>query len=266
VITDAGTGSPNRLLYSLFVGALPVYEGFIDNVSCDSITGWAADRNRPNTSIIVRIYDGATLVSTVQARDLRTDVANYLGDNGRHGFAIPLPTRFKNGQQHILRIRFEESTKDLTNSPQTMTCGSQYTYYEVVGRHSGKCLDVFDASTISGANVIIWPCIGDSNQQWLIIPIGDGYFKFIARHSNKVLSVQSSSLANGARAIQSSENGLAPQQWRIVDVDSGYIRIMNRNSGKALEVAGGTSVDGTQVQQWDYFGASHQQWLLRPGN
>ena len=266
VITDVGTGSPNRLLYSLFVGALPVYEGFIDNVSCDSITGWAADRNRPNTSIIVRIYDGATLVSTVQARDLRTDVANYLGDNGRHGFAIPLPTRFKNGQQHILRIRFEESTKDLTNSPQTMTCGSQYTYYEVVGRHSGKCLDVFDASTISGANVIIWPCIGDFNQQWLIIPIGDGYFKFIARHSNKVLSVQSSSLANGARAIQSSENGLAPQQWRIVDVDSGYIRIMNRNSGKALEVAGGTSVDGTQVQQWDYFGASHQQWLLRPGN
>jgi subtilisin family serine protease len=266
VITDAGTGSPNRLLYSLFVGALPVYEGFIDNVSCDSITGWAADRNRPNTSIIVRIYDGATLVSTVQARDLRTDVANYLGDNGRHGFAIPLPTRFKNGQQHILRIRFEESTKDLTNSPQTMTCGSQYTYYEVVGRHSGKCLDVFDASTISGANVIIWTCIGDSNQHWLIIPIGDGYFKFIARHSNKVLSVQSSSLANGARAIQSSENGLAPQQWRIVDVDSGYIRIMNRNSGKALEVAGGTSVDGTQVQQWDYFGASHQQWLLRPGN
>jgi subtilisin family serine protease len=266
VITDVGTGSPNRLLYSLFVGALPVYEGFIDNVSCDSITGWAADRNRPNTSIIVRIYDGATLVSTVQARDLRTDVANYLGDNGRHGFAIPLPTRFKNGQQHILRIRFEESTKDLTNSPQTMTCGSQYTYYEVVGRHSGKCLDVFDASTISGANVIIWTCIGDSNQHWLIIPIGDGYFKFIARHSNKVLSVQSSSLANGARAIQSSENGLAPQQWRIVDVDSGYIRIMNRNSGKALEVAGGTSVDGTQVQQWDYFGASHQQWLLRPGN
>jgi subtilisin family serine protease len=266
VITDAGTGSPNRLLYSLFVGALPVYEGFLDNVSCDSITGWAADRNRPNTSIIVRIYDGATLVSTVQARDLRTDVANYLGDNGRHGFAIPLPTRFKNGQQHILRIRFEESTKDLTNSPQTMTCGSQYTYYEVVGRHSGKCLDVFDASTISGANVIIWTCIGDSNQHWLIIPIGDGYFKFIARHSNKVLSVQSSSLANGARAIQSSENGLAPQQWRIVDVDSGYIRIMNRNSGKALEVAGGTSVDGTQVQQWDYFGASHQQWLLRPGN
>lgn len=266
VVTDAKTGSPNRLLYSLLNGPPPVYEGFIDHVSCDSITGWAADRNRLNTSINVRIYDGATLVTTVLARDLRTDVGNYLGDNGRHGFAIPLPLRFKNGQQHILRVRFEESTADLTNSPQTLTCGSQYTYYEVVARHSGKCLDVFDASTLTGTKVIQWTCVGDTNQHWQIIPIGDGYFKFIARHSNKVLAVQSGSLSNGAPVVQSTESGTAPQQWRIVDVDSGYLRIMARQSGRALEVAGGSTVDGTQVQQWDYFGAGHQQWLLRPRN
>ena len=274
IINTATTGvlsgiifnSPNRLLYSLLTGPPPVYEGFVDHVSCDSITGWAADRNRLNTSINVKIYDGSTLATTVLARDLRTDVGNYLGDNGRHGFAIKLPTRFKDGQQHILRVRFEDSTTaNLTNSPQTMTCGSQYTYYEVVARHSGKCLDVFDASTMAGANVIQWPCIGDFNQQWLIIPIGDGYYKFIARHSNKVLSIPGGN-ANGAPAVQSTEAGTAPQQWRIVDVDSGYIRLISRPSGKSLEVNGGSSVDGTQVQQWDYFGAAHQQWLLRQRN
>ena len=258
--------SPNRLLYSLLNGPPPVYEGFVDNVSCDSITGWAADRNRLNTSINVKIYDGSTLVTTVLARDLRTDVGSYLGDNGKHGFAIKLPTRFKDGQQHILRVRFEDSTTaNLTNSPKTMTCGSQYTYYEVVGRHSGKCLDVFDASTLAGANVILWPCIGDQNQQWLIIPIGDGYYKFIARHSNKVLSVPGGN-ANGAPVVQSTENGTATQQWRFVDVDGGYLRIIARGSGKTLEVSGGSSDDGTQIQQWDYFGAAHQQWLLRPRN
>jgi hypothetical protein len=265
VVTDPRPASPNRLLYSLLNGPPPVYEGFVDNVGCDSIAGWAADRNRLNTSINVKIYDGSTLVSTVLARDLRTDVGNYLGDNGRHGFAIQLPSRFKDGQQHILRVRFEDSTANLTNSPKTMTCSSQYTYYEVVGRHSGKCLDVFDASTMSGANVILWPCIGDTNQQWLIIPIGDGYFKFIARHSNKVLSVPGGN-ANGVPVVQSVDNGTAPMQWRIVDVDNGYLRIMARPSGKALEVSGGVSDDGAQIQQWDYFGASHQQWMLRPRN
>ncbi len=266
VVTNPGTGSPNRLLYTITNAPDPVYEGFIDHVSCDSITGWAADRNRLNTSINVRIYDGATLVSTVLARDLRSDVGNYLNDNGKHGFAIPLPSRFKNGQQHILRVRFEESSTDLTGSPQTLTCGSQYTYYEVVARHSSKCLDVFDGSTQNGANVIQWPCIGDTNQQWQIIPIGDGYYKFIARHSNRVLAVQSAGTANGALAVQSTDTGTAHMQWRILDVSGGYVRIMARHSGRALDVANGSTADGTQVIQWDYVGASNQQWLLRPGN
>ena len=266
VVGDPGPGSPNRLVYSLLTGPPPVYEGFVDHVSCDSITGWAADRNRLNTSINVKIYDGSTLATTVLANTLRSDVGNYLGDNGRHGFAIKLPSRFKDGQQHILRVKFEDSTTaNLTNSPTTMTCGSQYTYYEVVARHSGKCLDVFDASTSAGATVIQWPCIGDFNQQWLIIPIGDGYYKFIARHSNKVLSIPGGN-ANGAPAVQSTENGTATQQWRIVDVDSGYIRLISRPSGKSLEVAGGSTDDGVLTQQWDYFGAAHQQWLLRQRN
>ena len=267
VVTNAGTGSPNRLLYSLFNGATPpVYEGFVDHVSCDSITGWAADRSRLNTSINVRIYDGTTLVSTVLARDLRTDVGNYLGDNGRHGFAIQLPSRFKNGQAHTLRVRFEESTTNLSGSPQTLTCGSQYTYYEVVARHSSKCLDVSDASTLNGANIIQWTCVGDTNQQWLIIPIGDGYYKFIARHSNKVLALASGSLVNGLPVVQMTDNGTASMQWQIVDLTGGYIRIMARPSGKALDVSNGSTSDGALVHQWDYVGATNQQWLLRPAN
>ena len=265
VVSSAGSGSPNKLLYSLLNGPL-TYEGFVDYVSCDSITGWAADRSRLNTSIAVRIYDGSTLVTTVLARDLRTDVGNYLGDNGKHGFAIQLPSRFKNGLQHTLRVRFEESTTDLTSSPQTLTCGSQYTYYEVVARHSSKCLDVFDASTVTGANVIQWPCLGETNQQWLIIPIGDDYYKFVARHSNKVMAVQAGSLANGAPIVQATEAGTAQQQWRILDVGSGYFRIMARQSGKALDVSGGSTADGAQVIQWDYVGDPNQQWLLRVAN
>jgi subtilisin family serine protease len=267
VVSNAGSGTPNRLLYSIFTPApTPVYEGFVDFASCDSIVGWAADRTRLNTPITVSIYDGSTLVTTVTANTLRSDVGSYLGDNGFHGFAIPTPSRFKDGQTHTLRVRFEDSTVNLTNSPQTLTCGTQTTYYEVVARHDGQCLDVFDAQTTNGVRVIQWPCVGEPNQEWQIIPLGDNYYKFIARHSNKVLAVQNGSFANGAFAIQTTDSGTAPQQWRIIDTDSGYVRIMARHSGKALEVDGGFTFNGAGVQQWDYFGLSHQQWLIRPVN
>jgi subtilisin family serine protease len=266
VVSNAGPGSPNRLLYSLLAPATPLYEGFVDFASCDSIVGWAADRTSLNFPIFVSIYDGSTFVTSVVANGLRSDVGSYLGDNGLHGFAIPTPARFKDGQTHTLRVKFEDSAVNLTNSPQTLTCGTQTTYYEVVARHSGQCLDVFDAQTSNGTLVIQWPCGGFANQQWLIIPVGDNYFKFIARHSNKALAVLNGSLANGAAVVQAIDGGTAQQQWRLIDTDSGYMRIMARHSGKALEVDGGFTFNGAHVQQWDYFGLTHQQWLIRPVN
>ena len=266
VISNVGSGSHNRLLYSLLAPATPVYEGFVDFASCDSIVGWAADRTQLNSPIFVSIYDGSTFVTSVTANTLRSDVGAYLGDNGMHGFAIPTPARFKDGQTHTLRVRFEDSAVNLTNSPQTLTCGTQTTYYEVVARHSGQCLDVFDASISNGVKFIQWPCVGEANQEFQIIPLGDNYYKFIARHSNKVMAVQSGSLANGALVVQTTDSGSAPQQWRIIDTDSGYVRIMARHSGKALEVDGGFTFQGAQTQQWDYFGLTHQQWLIRPAN
>ena len=266
VVSNWGSGSPNRLLYSLLDPGTPVYEGFVDYASCDSIVGWAADRTQLNSPIVVTIYDGSNFVTNVLANTLRSDVGSYLGDNGLHGFAIPTPAVFKNGQTHTLRVKFEDSAVNLTNSPQTLTCSNQTTYYEVVARHTGKCLDVYDASTSTGAPLIQWPCIGDWNQQFQIIPLGDNYYKFIARHSNKVLTVQSGSLANGTPVVQTLDAGTASQQWQIIDTNGGYVRIMARHSGKAMEVDGGFTYDGAEVQQWDYFGLTHQQWLLRPVN
>jgi hypothetical protein len=87
------------------------------------IRGWAADRNRPSTPIEVRIYDGTTLVTTVTANQLRSDVGSFLGDNGLHGFNIPTPASLLTGT-HTMRARFEASGTDLTNSPQTIgNCG-----------------------------------------------------------------------------------------------------------------------------------------------
>jgi len=102
----------------------PNYEGYVDVADCNSIIGWAADRNRLNNSITVGIYDNTTLIATVLASDFRGDVSNYLGDNGYHGFAIQTPPQFKNGLPHTLRVKFESSATELGASPRTITCAA----------------------------------------------------------------------------------------------------------------------------------------------
>lgn len=251
------SGSPR----SVSCASPAAYEGWIDVADCNSIVGWAADRSRPNTSIVVSIYDGSTFVTSVLASDLRSDVGAYLDDNGRHGFAIPTPAVFKDGSAHTLRVKFESSTTELNNSPKSLTC---VTYYEIVARHSGKCLDVAGGSTATGAMLTQWDCVGVPNQQFRIVSAGGGYNKIVARHSGKVLDVQWGSLDNGAPVWQMDENGTSAQQWQIVDVGGGYSRIMARHSGKAMDVAGGSTANGAQVHQWDYVGIGNQQWRLRP--
>jgi len=38
--------------------------------------------------------------------------------------------------------------------------------YELVAKHSGKCVDVTGASTAGGAVIEQWTCSGSSNQRW----------------------------------------------------------------------------------------------------
>src|SRR5947209_4369536 len=89
--------------------AAPNYQGHFDAADCNTITGWAADTNRPNTPINVSIFDGPTLLTTVLANLPRPDVGSVLGDNGLHGFTIPFPPSLKDTHHHTLALRFEST-------------------------------------------------------------------------------------------------------------------------------------------------------------
>jgi hypothetical protein len=93
---------------------------------------------------------------------------------------------------------------------------AQVTYYEIVARHSGKCLDVNGGSTATGAILHQWDCVGVSSQRWQVIDVGGGYSKLVAKHSGKVADVSNGSLTNGAAVWQMDENGTAAQQWPLV--------------------------------------------------
>jgi hypothetical protein len=119
--------------------------GSLDVADCTSISGWAADRSRPNTAVNVSIYDGATLLQTVLANGSRPDVGSYLSDNGLHGFTIPTPAILKNGQSHSISVKIESSAVVPFGSPKAITC----TPPAAPANYAGS-LDVADCTSISG--------------------------------------------------------------------------------------------------------------------
>jgi uncharacterized protein (DUF1800 family) len=136
--------------------------------------------------------------------------------------------------------------------------------YELVARHSDKCLDVSGASTEDVAPVIQWTCNGGLNQRWTLHPAADGYYLLVAAHSGKALDVEGESLADGARVIQYTVHGGSNQQWMLQPAGEGIYTLTARHSGKALDVSGAGTDDGAPVIQWTLHGGSNQQWLFRP--
>jgi len=135
--------------------------------------------------------------------------------------------------------------------------------YELVARHSGKCLDVSGVSTDDGAAVIQWTCNGGLNQRWTLQAAADGYYNVVAGHSGKMLDVTGVSTDDGARVIQWSANGGQNQQWLLQPVGNGYYTLTARHSGKALDISGVSIDDGAPAIQWTPNEGQNQQWLLR---
>jgi len=135
--------------------------------------------------------------------------------------------------------------------------------YELVARHSGKCLDVSGVSVDDGAPVIQWTCNGGLNQRWTLQSTSDGYYNLVAGHSGKLLDVGGVSMDDGARVVQWPANGGQNQQWLPQPVGGGYYTLTARHSGKVLDISGVSLDDGAFAIQWTPNGGANQQWLLR---
>jgi uncharacterized repeat protein (TIGR03803 family) len=137
-------------------------------------------------------------------------------------------------------------------------------YVELVSRNSGKCLDVFGASTDAAASVIQWVCHGGQNQQWRLEPAGGGAVRIIARHSGQALDVFGALIDDVTPIIQWPVHGGDNQVWTLEPTSDGHVRIVARHSGKAMDVEFASPDDGARVIQYTPHGGANQQWLLRP--
>lgn len=135
---------------------------------------------------------------------------------------------------------------------------SNGTFY-ILNKNSGKALDL----NVSTGNVIQYTYYGNSNQQWQLTNLENGYYRISPlSNTSLALDIAYQSTENGANLGTYSYWGGANQQFQLVDVGSGYYKIINRNSGKALDVSGGSTASDANVLQYDYTGAANQQWML----
>ena len=122
-------------------------------------------------------------------------------------------------------------------------------------RHDGRCLDVNGASTLSGANLIFWPCTAAKNQEFQLVPADAGAYWLVASHSGKVMQVRASSTADAAQLEQrTGVSGNHAQAWLLKDAGNGYYTVYNRGNGKCLNEHGDLAV------QWSCLSLSTPQY------
>jgi hypothetical protein len=163
---------------------------------------------------------------------------------------------------------WEGSMKDLNNSKNDVHVTPMLELTipiecKIIANHSGKCLEVFNASLDDGANVQQANCSNCSSQLWKLEHIGDGYYKISANHSGKCLAVFNASLDDGANVQQNEYTGNDSQLWKLEAVGKGLFKISAKHSGKSLEAFNSTA-DGANVYQADYWGHDNQLWKLEP--
>lgn len=100
------------------------FEGFMQTVTCDLLTGWVWDRNKPNTPLTVEFFEGNTSLGIVEAGNFRQDLKDAGKGNGYHAYSIPTPAAMKTNATRVIGVRVLNSTYQLKNSPKALNCPS----------------------------------------------------------------------------------------------------------------------------------------------
>ena len=135
--------------------------------------------------------------------------------------------------------------------------------YKIIGKGSGKALDVSGCSTANGANVDIWPYWGGNCQQWTATQLGNGQYKIIGVGSGKSLDISNCSTACGAQVDTWPYWGGTCQIYNIVATSGGYYKIINIGGGKAIDINGNSTANGALIDTWPYWGGDCQQWAFQ---
>lgn len=108
-------GSPGDAAPDSPRDTLPI--GNLDEVGYERISGWVWDPHRPRESVDVEILDDDTVVLRLCADQLRSDLVEFCGGNGHHGFTVTNLVGVLPLSRHRIRVRRAGDGRDLPGSP-----------------------------------------------------------------------------------------------------------------------------------------------------
>ncbi|MGZ0153540.1 RICIN domain-containing protein [Kribbella sp. WER1] len=149
--------------------------------------------------------------------------------------------------------------------------------YELIARHSSKCLDVPGASQTDAAPIQQYDCNGNIQQRFRLVQIaGTEQFEIHTVHANgakldgkpRCVDVDSMRLDDDVPLLQWPCAGTGNQQMTVEYLEgSSYdtvVRLRFAHSGKCAGVRGSSLDNAVAVVQRTCTAEADQQWILRP--
>jgi hypothetical protein len=130
------------------------------------------------------------------------------------------------------------------------------TFYKFKARHSGKLMEVTDASTSNNATIQQNSDNGNLAQHWKIVEVERGVYQIINRNSSLALDAVMSS----DNVIQYSYWGGKNQRWKITGAGNGSYYVVNKGNNRMLEVYYAEKADGSRIRHWEFNGETCQMW------
>lgn len=135
--------------------------------------------------------------------------------------------------------------------------------YVIKNKHSGKVLDVKNASNADGTTIIQYKNNGADNQLWKVNYLGSGKYSIISVDTGKAIEVYNWDTTDGADIAQYSYKGGENQKWLLSDQGNGHFSLINSYTNKGAEVFDWSESNGANISQWTYWGGDSQQWAFQ---
>ena len=173
--------------------------------------------------------------------------------NGAKGAALSMHTRSNSTVQRFYLER-------VSNAPIKHAAEGVFSVRSAI--NTGYAMDVYGASTKSGAKLQIYQYNGSKAQMFRLIYSGDGSYRIVNLKSGKVLMPTGSKAKKGAAVVQGTWSGKTCQRWKLKKTSDGKIMFMNC-AGYYLEVSSNTASNFTKLRLNSYAAAKRNRWVCR---
>ncbi|WP_329277541.1 RICIN domain-containing protein [Streptomyces sp. NBC_01451] len=216
--------------------------------SSASYTGVSA----ANTGLAVADFTYTNNTSTARTATLKvngqTATTVSFPPTGSTPGTISVQVALSKGSANTLAVTNGPTLGTLTVQPVPGTNGNL-----IVGKQSGRCLDLFNSTITNGTQAELWDCNGGSNQAWTYTSR-----KELVVYGNKCLDAYDSGRTNGTKVVIWDCHGGNNQKWNV-NTDG---TITNVNAGLCLDAYGAATTNGTQIVLWACGTGDNQKWTV----